>query len=74
MTTPAPITPIPTPVISPRYFKYVLEVTLEFPGAQPTAPSAIQIAKDAQTAIAADATINPEVVYVTAYVPTGSGE
>jgi hypothetical protein len=69
-----PTPPVPNPVISPRYFKYILEVTLEFPVAQLTAPSATQIALDAQAAILADATINPKVVYVSAFVPTGSGE
>jgi hypothetical protein len=64
----------PTPVINPAYYRYLIEVTLEFPGPQTTAPSATQIASDAQAAIAADTTINAEVVYVTAYVPTGSGE
>jgi hypothetical protein len=69
-----PIGTNPTPIINPGYYRYVLEVTLEFPSTQPNAPSAAQIAADAQAAIAADSTINPQSVYVRAYVPAGSGE
>jgi hypothetical protein len=78
MNTPTvPIAPtpgVPPSQIQPGYYKYVLEVTLEFPSVQPSAPSATQIAADAQAAILADATINPNAVFVHAYVPTGSGE
>jgi hypothetical protein len=63
------------PVIEPAYYKYLLEVTLEFPGPQTTAPSATQLATDAQAAIAADTTnINAQSVYVKPFVPAGSGE
>lgn len=68
----------PTPSFSPSptYYEYLLKVKLEFnpDNAQASAPSATQIATDAQTAIAADTTINANTVYVNPFVPAGSGE
>lgn len=67
--------PAPPIEIPPWYYKYLLEVTLEFPSEQPTPPSATQVASDAQSGIAADTTnINANNVYVKPFVPAGSGE
>jgi len=74
VTALVPTEPPIVPIIPPGYYKYVLEVVLEFPSVQPNAPSATQVASDAQAAILSDQTISPTAVYVNAFVPTGSGE
>jgi hypothetical protein len=61
-------------IINPAEYEILLKVKLKYPGPQTPPPSATQCASDAQTAIAADSTINAESVEVEAFVPSGSGQ